>query len=65
MSSTPFASSELALALAEQTFGIQSYSMLTKSGTAGTQLQASAELELLEGTQVEISLTSRGYQVSN
>lgn len=57
----PFAQSELALALSEQKFGIESYSMIMKSGT---ELEATAEVLLLEGMAVEVTLTSRGYQVS-
>lgn len=55
-----FAQNELTLALSEQQFGIQSYSMILKSST---ELEATAEVVLLEGTAVEIGLTSRGYQV--
>lgn len=55
-----FAQNELILALSEQTFGIESYSMFLKSST---ELEATAEIVLLEGIAVEVSLTSRGFQV--
>lgn len=61
-SSTNFAANELVRALAEQTFGIESFEI--KEGNV-TEHEATAEVQLLEGTTVEISLTSRGYQVCN
>lgn len=59
MASPPnFASKELAQILAEQGSAIREYAI-----KATTELEASAEVQLLEGTVVVISLTARGYQV--
>ena len=61
MASSPnFAANELVQVLVEQTFGIKSYAMKEEDAVG---LEATAEIHLLEGTAVEISLTSRGYQV--
>ncbi|KAI0753896.1 hypothetical protein BC629DRAFT_1257103, partial [Irpex lacteus] len=59
MASPPnFASKELAQILAEQGSAIRGYAI-----RANTELEASAEVQLLEGTAVVISLTARGYQI--
>lgn len=61
MSSPPnFASKELAQILAEQGSAIRGYAIKEKSDK---ELEASAEIYLLEGTSVVITLTARGYQV--
>ncbi len=61
MASPPnFASKELAQILAEQGSAIRGYAIKEKSDT---ELEASAEVQLLEGTSVVIALTARGYQV--
>jgi hypothetical protein len=59
MASQSFSSSELARALSEESYGIRGFTMMKTD----TELVATAEVRLLEGTAVEISLTSRGYQV--
>lgn len=61
-SSTSFAANELARALAEQTSSIESFAI--KEG-GSTELEATADIQLLEGNTVEIYLTSQGYRVSS
>ncbi|KAI0087915.1 hypothetical protein BDY19DRAFT_230976 [Irpex rosettiformis] len=61
-SSLDFAANELAQALSEQAFGISGFIMKEKGDTG---VEAIAEIELLEGTVAEISLTSRGYQLKD
>jgi hypothetical protein len=56
-----FTSTELQRALQEQLFGIASFHMLQPSD----RLQAVAIVTLLEGPKLTISLTSRGYHVSD
>lgn len=64
MSSSPttpssFFSSELKRALSEQIFGISGYKLGTSSS-----YEANAKVDLLEGAQMLISLSYRGFQVS-
>jgi hypothetical protein len=54
-----FFSSELERALEEQSFGIAGFELLTSTSS----LESSALVTLLEGDIVNISLSSRGYQV--
>ncbi|KAI0373710.1 hypothetical protein BV20DRAFT_1049653 [Pilatotrama ljubarskyi] len=53
-----FAREELARALAEQSFGISSYELVSSS-----PLKAAARVVLLEGDAIVVSLTSRGFQL--
>jgi hypothetical protein len=54
-----FFSSELEKALEEQSFGIAGFQLLQSSNS----LESSALVTLLEGIIVNISVSSRGYQV--
>lgn len=54
-----FFSDELQQNLAEQSFGIASYKLGPSSA-----YEATARVDLLEGIQVQVSLSSRGYQAS-
>ncbi len=55
----PFPQSELQRSLSEESFGIKSFEFVNVS-----ELEATANVVLLEGNTIQISLTSRGYQVS-
>lgn len=58
-SSTDF-SSELALALKENSFGLKHYQV-----TRETQLESVATVVLLEGDMVTVSLSPRGFEVGS
>ncbi|PSS34196.1 hypothetical protein PHLCEN_2v1763 [Hermanssonia centrifuga] len=53
----PFPQSELQRSLSEESFGIKSFEFVNVS-----ELEATANVVLLEGNTIQISLTSRGYQ---
>ena len=53
-----FTQEELARALKEQSFGINSYEIVST-----TPLKATASVVLLEGQTILVSLSSRGFQV--
>jgi hypothetical protein len=53
-----FFGDELLRSLAEQSFGIKSFCT-----HAATQLQATASVTLLEGHNIDITLTIQGYSV--
>ncbi|KAI0357468.1 hypothetical protein OH77DRAFT_1422327, partial [Trametes cingulata] len=55
-----FVREELERALAEQSFGISSFELMSSS-----PLKAAARVVLLEGNPVVISLTSRGFQLQS
>ena len=53
-----FTQEELARALKEQSFGINTYEIIST-----TPLKATASVILLEGQTILVSLSSRGFQV--
>ena len=59
MSSTRF-ESELSSALRENSFGLKGYQVIQE-----TQLESLATIVLLEGHQITVSLTPRGFEVSS
>ncbi|KAF8919032.1 hypothetical protein CPB85DRAFT_1430183 [Mucidula mucida] len=58
-SPSSFVDNELRLSLTEQQFGIRSFTLLPTP----TSLIAKASVVLLDGTQLYVALTSRGYVV--
>ncbi|KAF9019213.1 hypothetical protein BDZ89DRAFT_325868 [Hymenopellis radicata] len=58
-SPSSFFDNELRLSLTEQQFGIRSFTLLPTP----TSLTAKASVILLDGTQLYVALTSRGYVV--
>ena len=62
MSTVPpaFPEVELERALSEQSFGVKAYKIISNA----SDLEASAQVQLLEGHWIKLSLTTQGYQVS-
>lgn len=62
MSTVPpaFPGVELERALSEQSFGVKAYKIISNA----SDLEASAQVQLLEGHWIKLSLTTQGYQVS-
>ena len=58
MATPSFAQTELERALSEQTFGIESYKILSND-----VLESTAEVVTLEGAKITLTLSTRGYQV--
>jgi len=59
-SPSSFYADELLRALTEQSFGIETFSVLTT-----TPIQAVASVTLLEGHNLTIKLTTRGYSIES
>ncbi|KAJ3480059.1 hypothetical protein NLI96_g8617 [Meripilus lineatus] len=55
---TNFTTTELERAISEQSFGISGYELLASEST---EREASALVTLLEGKQINVSLTPRGF----
>lgn len=58
MATPSFTQTELERALSEQTFGIETYKILSND-----VLESTAEVVTLEGAKITLTLSTRGYQV--